>query len=124
MVLTIAKIGDNIINVTEREDVIDMLPSKIFFDNFFDDFEPSNRKLHEMMKCDIFEEGNDYVIYVHQVIHGILGILTEYLIILVKGKIRHEGEGIPGCHGSRIQGIDEAIITRSYTYASHRHIIG
>lgn len=41
-----------------------MLPSKIFFDNFFDDFEPSNRKLHEMMKCDIFEEGNDYVIEV------------------------------------------------------------
>ena len=64
MVLTIAKIGDNIINVTEREDVIDMLPSKIFFDNFFDDFEPSNRKLHEMMRCDIFEEGNDYVIEV------------------------------------------------------------
>ena len=64
MVLTIANNGGNIINVTERKDEIDMLPSKIFFDNFFHDFEPSNRKLHEMMKCDIFEEGNDYVIEV------------------------------------------------------------
>lgn len=38
-----------------------MLPSRIFFDNFFDDFE-SPKKLDKMMKCDIYEEDNNYVI--------------------------------------------------------------
>ena len=38
-----------------------MLPSRIFFDNFFDDFEPP-KKLDKMMKCDIYEEDNNYVI--------------------------------------------------------------
>ena len=32
-----------------------MLPSRIFFDNFFDDFEPP-KKLDKMMKCDIYEK--------------------------------------------------------------------
>ncbi len=38
-----------------------MLPSRVFFDNFFDDFE-SPKKLDKMMKCDIYEEDNNYVI--------------------------------------------------------------
>lgn len=38
-----------------------MLPSRIFFDNFFDDFEPP-KKLDKLMKCDIYEEGNNYMI--------------------------------------------------------------
>ena len=38
-----------------------MLPSRIFFDNFFDDFEPP-KKFDKLMKCDIYEEGNNYVI--------------------------------------------------------------
>ena len=38
-----------------------MLPSRIFFDNFFDDFEPP-KKLDKLMKCDIYEEGNNYII--------------------------------------------------------------
>lgn len=38
-----------------------MLPSRVFFDNFFDDFE-SPKKLDKMMKCDIYEEENNYVI--------------------------------------------------------------
>ena len=38
-----------------------MLPSRVFFDNFFDDFEPP-KKLDKLMKCDIYEEGNNYII--------------------------------------------------------------
>ncbi|MDO5002867.1 MAG: Hsp20/alpha crystallin family protein [bacterium] len=38
-----------------------VLPSRVFFDNFFDDFE-SPKKLDKMMKCDIYEEDNNYVI--------------------------------------------------------------
>ena len=34
-----------------------MLPSRIFFDSFFDD-EP--RKMNKMMKCDIYEKDNKY----------------------------------------------------------------
>lgn len=35
-----------------------MLPSKIFFDNFFDDFEP--KKIDKLMKCDIYEKDGKY----------------------------------------------------------------
>ncbi len=38
-----------------------MLPSRIFFDNFFDDLEPS-RKMDKMMKCDIYEKDGKYTI--------------------------------------------------------------
>ena len=38
-----------------------MLPSKIFFDNFFDDFE-SPKRFDKMMKCDIYEKEGNYVI--------------------------------------------------------------
>ena len=38
-----------------------MLPSKIFFDNFFDDFEPP-KKFDKIMKCDIFEEDGKYIL--------------------------------------------------------------
>lgn len=38
-----------------------MLPSRMFFDNFFDDFD-SPRKLDKLMKCDIYEEDNNYII--------------------------------------------------------------
>ena len=37
-----------------------MLPSRVFFDNFFDDFE-SPKKLDKMMKCDIYEEDNNVI---------------------------------------------------------------
>lgn len=37
-----------------------MLPSRLFFDNFLDDFEP--KKMDKMMKCDIYEEDNKYII--------------------------------------------------------------
>lgn len=37
-----------------------MLPSRIFFDNFLDDFEP--KKINNFMKCDIYEENDNYVI--------------------------------------------------------------
>ena len=39
-----------------------MLPSKIFFDNFFDDFEPVMKNNDRMMKCDVFEEDGKYII--------------------------------------------------------------
>lgn len=35
-----------------------MLPSKIFFDNFLDDFE--DNKFKKMMKCDIYEKDGNY----------------------------------------------------------------
>ena len=38
-----------------------MLPSRIFFDNFFDDFEPP-KKLDKMMKCDIYEKQGKYIL--------------------------------------------------------------
>lgn len=38
-----------------------MLPSRIFFDDFFDDFQPP-KKLDKLMKCDIYEKENKYVI--------------------------------------------------------------
>lgn len=38
-----------------------MLPSKVFFDNFFDDFE-SPKRFDKMMKCDIYEKDGNYVI--------------------------------------------------------------
>ena len=38
-----------------------MLPSRLFFDDFLDDFEPP-KKMEKMMKCDIYEEGNNYII--------------------------------------------------------------
>lgn len=37
-----------------------MLPSRIFFDNFLDDFEP--KKFDKSMKCDIYEEDDNYVV--------------------------------------------------------------
>lgn len=36
-----------------------MLPSRMFFDNFFDDIEPS-KKMDKMMKCDIYEKDGQY----------------------------------------------------------------
>lgn len=36
-----------------------MLPSRIFFDNFFDDLE-SPKKVNNMMKCDIYETEKEY----------------------------------------------------------------
>ena len=36
-----------------------MLPSRIFFDSFFDDLD-SPKKAHNMMKCDIYETENEY----------------------------------------------------------------
>ena len=36
-----------------------MLPSKLFFDNFFDDLE-APKKLDKMMKCDIYEKEGKY----------------------------------------------------------------
>lgn len=39
-----------------------MLPSRIFFDNFLDDFEP--KKLDKMMKCDVYLEDDTYQIIV------------------------------------------------------------
>ena len=38
-----------------------MLPSRIFFDHFFDDFD-STRKLDRMMKCDIYEQEGKYIL--------------------------------------------------------------
>ena len=38
-----------------------MLPSKMFFDNFFDDFEPQ-KKFEKMMKCDIYEKNGNYIL--------------------------------------------------------------
>ena len=38
-----------------------MLPSRVFFDNFFDDFEPP-KKLDKMMKCDIYEKEGKYIL--------------------------------------------------------------
>lgn len=38
-----------------------MLPSRIFFDNFFDDFEPP-KKFDKMMKCDIYEKDGKYIL--------------------------------------------------------------
>lgn len=35
-----------------------MLPSRIFFDNFLDDFE--DNKFKKMMKCDIYEKDGNY----------------------------------------------------------------
>ncbi len=40
-----------------------MLPSRIFFDNFLDDFE-TPKKFDKMMKCDIYEDGDNYIIEV------------------------------------------------------------
>lgn len=37
-----------------------MLPSRFFFDDFLDDFE--SKKVDKMMKCDVYEEDNKYVI--------------------------------------------------------------
>lgn len=37
-----------------------MLPSRIFFDDFLNDLEP--KKVDKMMKCDVYEEDNKYVI--------------------------------------------------------------
>lgn len=37
-----------------------MLPSRIFFDNFLDDFE--DNKFKKMMKCDIYEKDGNYCI--------------------------------------------------------------
>ena len=37
-----------------------MLPSRIFLDDFFDDLE--TKKVDKMMKCDVYEEDNAYVI--------------------------------------------------------------
>lgn len=39
-----------------------MLPSRLFLDNFLEDFEP--KKNDKMMKCDIYEEGDRYHIVV------------------------------------------------------------
>ncbi len=39
-----------------------MLPSKIFFDNFFDDFEPVMKYPDKMMKCDIYLENGNYIL--------------------------------------------------------------
>ena len=36
-----------------------MLPSRIFFDNFFDDLD-SPKKQNSMMKCDIYETESEY----------------------------------------------------------------
>lgn len=36
-----------------------MLPSRIFFDNFFDDFE-TPKKIENMMQCDIYEKDGMY----------------------------------------------------------------
>ena len=36
-----------------------MLPSKLFFDNFFDDLD-TPKKLDKMMKCDIYEKDGLY----------------------------------------------------------------
>lgn len=36
-----------------------MLPSRIFFDNFFDDLD-SPKKINNMMKCDIYETESEY----------------------------------------------------------------
>ena len=38
-----------------------MLPSKIFFDSFFDDLD-SPKGLEKMMKCDIYEKEGNYII--------------------------------------------------------------
>lgn len=38
-----------------------MLPSRIFFDNFFDDLD-SPKKQDKMMKCDIYEKEGNYII--------------------------------------------------------------
>ncbi len=38
-----------------------MLPSRIFFDHFFDDFD-SPRRLDRMMKCDIYEQEGKYIL--------------------------------------------------------------
>ncbi len=40
--------------------MIFMLPSRIFFDNFFDELEP--KKMDKMMKCDIYEKDDQYVL--------------------------------------------------------------
>ena len=38
-----------------------MLPSRVFFDNFFDEFD-STKNVDKMMKCDIYEIEGKYVI--------------------------------------------------------------
>ncbi|MCH5166682.1 MAG: Hsp20 family protein [Erysipelotrichales bacterium] len=38
-----------------------MLPSRLFLDDFFDDFD-KNKKIDKMMKCDIYEEDELYII--------------------------------------------------------------
>ena len=37
-----------------------LVPKKIFFDDFFDDFMPTTKTMD--MKCDIYEEGKNYII--------------------------------------------------------------
>ena len=37
-----------------------MLPNRFFFDDFLNDLEP--KKVDKMMKCDVYEEDNKYVI--------------------------------------------------------------
>ena len=57
--LTSANFSDNI-KLSERK-VTDMLPSRIFLDDFFDDFD-KNKKLEKMMKCDVYEKDDLYII--------------------------------------------------------------
>lgn len=51
----------NKIGNTFRKDAIIMLPSRAFFDHFFDEFD-SARTIEKMMKCDIYEDGDNYKI--------------------------------------------------------------
>lgn len=40
-----------------------MLPSRIFFDDFMDDLDiPRDKKFDKLMKCDIYEKDNNFVI--------------------------------------------------------------
>lgn len=38
-----------------------MLPSRIFLDDFFDEIDKNNR-FEKMMKCDVYEKGDKYII--------------------------------------------------------------
>lgn len=43
--------------------MINLLPSKIFFDDFFDELS-STKEIDDTMKCDIYEENGEYIIEV------------------------------------------------------------
>ncbi len=82
------------------------------------------RKAHHEGGIAPHGEGDDHVVNIERGVEGLFAALVEDGHTSADAHIGHEREAVSGRHGSRIENVDETVVTGCNTYASHTLVPG